>query len=346
MTISVGPTNDGYSGSLTVSPGNFVCTLTAPPGLASGPSVVTISDKAVGVGSYVPASFSANTAVAAVNGAATILASTVGLWPGDRRILSIRKQLLVAYNASIGVDIGTGFAPVAPPVIVWTPALLPGLKGWWKSDIGVSLNGSTVSAWVDQSGQRNNVDQATPADQPAYHTSGGQNGLPYLTFAAGAVSLFNSTTSIFTAGQSRTIFIVCAPSSTVGGTLFTNRLSVDIATFQWYAAGGHNYVYSDGVAVNSTITTAPTAAFHVVQYEFSGAGTPLAVSIDGIAQVVTNVPANNESGTVGFMIGNRSDASGQGFVGNIYEVIVCTGILSSSDVSSTNAYIQERYGAL
>src|ERR1700761_2486024 len=106
--ISVGPTNDGYSGTLTVSPGNFVCTLTAPPGRASGPSIVSPSDAAVGVGSYVPANFSAPTATAAVNGAATILASTVGLWPGDRRILNVRKQLLVAYNASVGVNIGTG----------------------------------------------------------------------------------------------------------------------------------------------------------------------------------------------------------------------------------------------
>jgi hypothetical protein len=108
--IQVGPTEDGYSGSLTQAAGGaWVAVLQAPAGQAQGPSAtVSIADAQIGVLSYVPASCQRANPIDAVNAALLILASTTGVWPGDRRCLEVRKRLLIAYNTSIGVAVVAG----------------------------------------------------------------------------------------------------------------------------------------------------------------------------------------------------------------------------------------------
>jgi len=56
-----------------------------------------------------------------------------------------------------------------------------GIILWLKADIGVTLNGSTVSVWTDQSGNNNNAIQSNPSNQPLLVT-GALNGLPVLRF--------------------------------------------------------------------------------------------------------------------------------------------------------------------
>ena len=45
---------------------------------------------------------------------------------------------------------------------------LSGLKLWLKYDTGITLNGSSVSNWADQSGNSNDAAQATSGRQPNY----------------------------------------------------------------------------------------------------------------------------------------------------------------------------------
>lgn len=45
---------------------------------------------------------------------------------------------------------------------------LSGLKLWLKYDTGITLNGSSVSNWADQSGNSNDAAQATAGRQPNY----------------------------------------------------------------------------------------------------------------------------------------------------------------------------------
>lgn len=65
---------------------------------------------------------------------------------------------------------------------VWTPKSLgSALLCWWRADAGVTLNGSTVSSWADQSGNGKTLSQATAARQPTYDATG-LNGFPCITF--------------------------------------------------------------------------------------------------------------------------------------------------------------------
>src|SRR5215469_9229577 len=88
---------------------------------------------------------------------------------------------------SLPQPIGPGFALVhglgpsgAAP---WTPASLPGLVAWYdgQNAASITLNGSTVSQWNDQSGHGYNVVQGTAANQPTYNATG-LNGYPALVF--------------------------------------------------------------------------------------------------------------------------------------------------------------------
>lgn len=64
-------------------------------------------------------------------------------------------------------------------------ALLPtdfsGCQLWLRANRGVTLNGATVSAWADQSGNGNNATQGTAANQPTYG-SATFAGFPALDF--------------------------------------------------------------------------------------------------------------------------------------------------------------------
>ena len=55
------------------------------------------------------------------------------------------------------------------------------LLAWYRADKGVTLNGSTVSAWADQSGNGLSITQAVAANQPTYEATG-LNGLPSIYF--------------------------------------------------------------------------------------------------------------------------------------------------------------------
>lgn len=65
----------------------------------------------------------------------------------------------------------------------WTPAELDSteLDYWFKADAGVTESGGAVSAWADQSGNGNDITQATAGYQPTY-VDDYRNGLPAIVF--------------------------------------------------------------------------------------------------------------------------------------------------------------------
>lgn len=99
----------------------------------------------------------------------------------------------------------------------FVPTQLAGCVLWLRSDLGISLNGSNVSAWADQSGQGNNVTQGVAGQQPAYSTSDASyGGRPSLSFAQASTQFLKSSTTIVTASQPITLVVVGEGSQAVG----------------------------------------------------------------------------------------------------------------------------------
>jgi hypothetical protein len=68
--------------------------------------------------------------------------------------------------------------------VAWTPASLTGLDLMLEADAGITLNGSNVAAWADQSGSGNHFAEA--ALQPAYQALGGPGGSRAALYFSGA----------------------------------------------------------------------------------------------------------------------------------------------------------------
>ncbi|RMG39225.1 MAG: hypothetical protein D6732_04395, partial [Methanobacteriota archaeon] len=77
------------------------------------------------------------------------------------------------------------------------------LKLWLKADAGVTLSGSNVSDWADQSGNANDATQSNAADQPLF-VSSSMNGQPALQFSDDIMS----GTNILASDNQATVFVV------------------------------------------------------------------------------------------------------------------------------------------
>jgi hypothetical protein len=65
----------------------------------------------------------------------------------------------------------------------WSPKAISGMDLMLEADRGITLNGSNVSAWADQSGAGNHFAEASV--QPAYQATGGPSSKPAVYFTAG-----------------------------------------------------------------------------------------------------------------------------------------------------------------
>jgi hypothetical protein len=63
-----------------------------------------------------------------------------------------------------------GLSLVSTPILGadWSPADETSLVAWYQNAVGITLNGSDVSAWADSSSNSYDMVQATAAEQPAY----------------------------------------------------------------------------------------------------------------------------------------------------------------------------------
>jgi hypothetical protein len=86
-----------------------------------------------------------------------------------------------------------------------------GLQLWLKADVGVSLNGTEVSSWADQSVNQYVLSQTNPNAQPQL-VPNVLNGKPILRFS-GDILQTASGVDIFGGSTSWTVFLVTKPGT-------------------------------------------------------------------------------------------------------------------------------------
>jgi hypothetical protein len=234
--------------------------------------------------------------------------------------------------------IGTGLRALTPPTIFGAS-----LKGWWRSDLGITLNGSNVSAWADQSGNGQNVAQVTATKQPPYHAGGA--GAAYLDMSgasggATAAQLLGGTLNLTQPFE--VWFVASAKSAASRGYIIDFGAGNTCMTIQGTNAGGgaqqviqYDGSYGTGVAIPALNTV------FTVESLFNGASSSLAVN-NGTA-ATGNPGSTNPPVNAAISLGNYA-GGGFAFNGLLYEGFVTSGAATAAQRAAIATYLSALYG--
>jgi hypothetical protein len=227
------------------------------------------------------------------------------------------------------------------------PTSIPGLQGWWRSDLGITVNGSNqVQTWADQSGNGNTV-AISSTDPIAYETSGGANNLPFLVWAGGELQNGQLISNTFPAlTQPLEVFVVVRP--TQGGSDFgDNYYIVDFGAGNVCACQLSQATYPplvtgmySGDGINPSVVSPLNADFAI---EFLFNTTSSNSYVNNVAGTPGNVGSNNPAGGISIGSYYAGPTSNFAYVGYMYEVIVFNQIISSANRANLSNYFQGRY---
>lgn len=225
------------------------------------------------------------------------------------------------------------------------------------ANLGITLSGSNVTTWADQSGSGNNFVQATGAIQPLINNSS-INGQKGVTFS-GSTGL--SCTGTFATGAKTVVIVFKLTSNPTSGNfysflslkeagpLYVEALASNISvSYQPYTFG------NDFLAITpaSGIANALDTSAHALLFTYNGGTNTSTASytaqLNGSAQsVVASSAINRGAGTDLCSLGCRltsGNAASAGVVGDICWVGVWPRVLGVAEQSQLNSYLVSRYG--
>jgi hypothetical protein len=250
--------------------------------------------------------------------------------------------LINKWYVGTGVQLGNPFYTFPPSTAVpWLPTNITGCFLWLDgADTNtLVLNGSNVTSWFDKSG---NGFAAVSQSTPATLVSSSFGGNTSLLFN-GTSRYFCPTTAVSNAGY--TIFTVQNTTSQFGGGSANGYQRVINANNYAFVgvSNGHVATFTgSGSGWNDTGSNSP-AFFSLntnVLVSMSVSNTVLTPYLNGIA-------GTTKTGTTGafsnFYIGNEVGGT-QPWFGNINEIIVYNGILSTSQRQQVEGYLAWKWG--
>lgn len=219
--------------------------------------------------------------------------------------------------------------------LVSSPSI-PAATLWLKADAITGLNdGDPVTTWEDSSANGYDATQATGANKPTYQTDE-LNGKPVLRFDGTDDWM---ETAAFSGGElaNTTIFVVAKKTAdgSIAQALYDGLISgkrnaqVNIGSHDWtIQSGGSSITGSDS-----------DASWHVFTATFQGSGND-SFYVDGRFDVGGDTGGNALSGLT---IGSRHDQA-LPFGGDIAEILVYDGVLSTVQQEDVEVYLSLKYG--
>jgi hypothetical protein len=237
--------------------------------------------------------------------------------------------LMVDY--SIGFGAGGGFQPtdISSSVL------------WLRADLGITLNGSDVSDWADQSAEGNDFTQATAADQPVFVTSDSAfGGQPVVLFSSSTEMLDNTSFTNATT-QPFTVYTVVDQDGAGGGNFgkFFHTQSADPQVQFFQDSTLDEWGFSSGAELRQGTIAEPWSA-RIMAVEFNNTASEL---WDSGVSIRTGTTGTNVIPTGGMTIGNRHD-NVRFQNGAMAEIIMYDKSLSNAEHNLVGNYLADRYG--
>lgn len=242
-------------------------------------------------------------------------------------ILAALLALPLSADAMGGLRLGRGLG-ISQQEPQWTPRrLAPAL--WFRADLGITLNGATVSAWANQgSDAAGGLAQSTADNQPTW-TASAINGRPALTFDATNDLLTSASANL---AQPNFVALAFQPGNTVG----VNRSIIDGAVARTLVFVGDSVagIYAGTSAV---IGAAANGSNYATQLRVAGAASASRL----------NAAAWTIGQNFGALALSSMCAGGNGCVGNwgglTAEIIVLDTLPSTRNEDLLHAYMRVRY---
>lgn len=228
----------------------------------------------------------------------------------------------------------------------FVPTDLSGNIIWLRSDKGVTLNGSTVSSWTDQSPTATVFSQGTAALQPTYNATSGKNSLDGITFdggdhLTGSGTFLNGLTAY-------TIFSVCkhtadgvfynATGDAIGDQTYLGSRLARFGGTLGVGFGGYVEALSSYYLVRTVYDGSQTGnANRLKMYQNGAQKTPLDFSIYAVSPALP-------SGVTNCVIG-RYELGGFNFTGVGQEMIMYNRVLTAGEITQVENYLVGRYGS-
>lgn len=251
---------------------------------------------------------------------------------------SQRQGLLAYLQQRYAITVAN--LPVGTPPI--QPSSIPNLALWTRADMGIT---ASVSAWTDQSGSgdaNRNVVQATASHQPFRNPNNAAgNGQPSIHFTQNPFEYLSmvGTWSNAPIAQPYTMIVVGSDSGS-GTNVFLGDYNGD----NWYLTGYGGFY---GASVGATLlgTTPDSTSLKVIMIEANDPSSTIRVN-DLTAEAFTSGSGSAGFGNLPqFQVGGASMGSAGPLLGDIFEVIVYRGLISSSNRSALiKGYLAPRYG--
>lgn len=214
----------------------------------------------------------------------------------------------------------------------FTPLQLPGLKLWLDaSQITGLVDGDPVATWSDLSGNGNHATQATGSKRPTYKVNI-VNGRPVVRPDVVDDILDAANGDL---PQPNTVFVVASVNDNAASkNLFATATGAKENTL-FFSSTEVLGAYA-GSSLNGS--GSQVGAFHVCAVEFNTTASKLFV--DGVQNGATGTVSTQVLGP--FRLFLSPGGSGP-FSGDLAEVIVCAGLLSTSNFSRTTRYLGQKY---
>jgi len=219
-----------------------------------------------------------------------------------------------------------------------------GQQLWFKADAGVSLSGTNVTLWTDQSGKGITAAPVASNNQPVLQGNA-LNYNPILSFDGSDDFMNLSNLDGLGYGKSkRTTFVVAKDDGTSTGNW---RFAFSYGTpseFQAWCVG-RNLPSGKGIVLGSwqhdIIEDNWDSNNHILTGDFDGSQMELYKNGNSIGTLSTNVNTTKLKGTIGRQINDSEYWSG-----SIAEIIHYTGQLSDDKRSELETYLAIKYGVV
>lgn len=222
-----------------------------------------------------------------------------------------------------------------------SPADEPTLDWWLKADSLALSDGDSVVDWLDSSGANKHYGQDTVGVQPIKQTAGGF-----------AVVRFTNDRLVpdpnpRTLSAANTMIVVCTKSSTTNSYIFAgNGGGATPAFISRFSSKDFEYFYAGGSERQTFIASTDTALHILTLTRADNVGNYIGY-LDGVQIFSVAVDPSNDWGSGGEIqeIGANGIAIGDDFYnGDIAEIIHCSSVLGSTQLTNMHRYLGTKYG--